>query len=66
MPDLDSKDLIIEEYSANGGPSLAPVPAVLITHKPTGIAVTAAKHREQYRNVRDALAELSRRLEAQT
>jgi len=63
MPDLDPKDLIIEEYTATGVRSLAPVPAVLVTHKPSGIAVTAAKHRAQYLNVRDALAELSRRLE---
>ena len=64
MPELDPKDLLIEDYLTTEGHSMAPVPAVLITHKPTGIVVTAAKHRALHLNVRDALAELSKRLEA--
>jgi protein subunit release factor B len=38
--------------------------AVRLVHRPSGITVTCATHRSQYRNRRDALAELQRRLEA--
>jgi len=38
--------------------------AVRLFHRPSGLMVTCVSHRSQYRNRRDALAELRRRLEA--
>ncbi len=38
--------------------------AVRLFHRPSGLMVTCASHRSQYRNRREALAELRRRLEA--
>ncbi|HYE95270.1 MAG TPA: peptide chain release factor-like protein [Rubricoccaceae bacterium] len=38
--------------------------AVRLTHRPTGIVVTARQERSQHQNKRIALAELRRRLEA--
>ena len=38
--------------------------AVRLFHRPSGLTVTCASHRSQYRNRREALAELRRRLEA--
>jgi protein subunit release factor B len=38
--------------------------AVRLFHPPSGLTVTCASHRSQYRNRREALAELRRRLEA--
>jgi len=66
MPDLDPKDLLIEDYLMTKGHSVAPSPVVRITHKPTGIVVLSSEHRSQYRNKRDALAALSDLLEART
>ena len=40
--------------------------AVRLFHRPSGLTVTCASRRSQYRNRREALAELRRRLEARS
>ena len=64
MLKLDPKDLIVEKLTTCGGLTVKPSPAVRITHKPTGVTVTAEAHRSYQRNKRDALAALYELLEA--
>ena len=64
MTNLNPDDLLIEDYLMAEKVSLTATPVVRITHKPTGIVVTASEHRSQHLNKRDALAELSELLEA--
>ena len=66
LPKLDPNDLLIEDPATCGGLLVKPSPAVRITHKPTNVTVVAEDHRSYQRNKRDALATLSKLLEALT